>query len=89
MKLKDVDRYNTIRQMRQKGATKETIIEAVKEKKPNESAPVSESAVEKAIDEVDAETASGVATFWDTFQKDPDNPASPWQIRISNYKFIR
>ena len=89
VKLKDVDRYNTIRQMRQKGATKETIIEAVKEKKPNESAPVSESAVEKAIDEVDAETASGVATFWDTFQKDPDNPASPWQIKISNYKFTR
>lgn len=89
IKLKDYTRYKMIRDLKKTNTPVNKIITMVRAPRIQGESPVKEDVINAAIEEIANENPGVYMTFWDTFQKDPDKPESPFIINISRYKFIK
>lgn len=89
IKLKDYERYKILRDMKKQNQPINKIIQEVRKPRTKDEAPIKDEIIEAAIEEIANENPGVYMTFWDTFQKDPDKPETPFVININKYKFIK
>lgn len=83
VKLRDRSKYNIIRQFIKEDKPKEQIVSFIQKEAKEENVKIKKSDIEQAIEEVLSEEQGSYLTFWDTFQKNPDKPESPWVIKFN------
>lgn len=87
VKLRDKTKYNMIRQFIKEEKPKEQIVKAIREAAKEQDQKVKKEDIEQAIEEVENEVQGSYLTFWDTFQKNPDKPESPFVIKFNFEKW--
>lgn len=83
VKLRDKTKYNIIRQLLKEDKPKDQIVSFIQKEAKEENVKIKKQDIEQAIEEVINEEQSVYMTFWDTFQKDPDKPESPFVIKFN------
>lgn len=87
--VRDKSKYDIIRQAKKEDKPRPDIIKLVKIESEKENKPLSDDQIIQAIQEVESETEGTYQTFWDTFQKDPDKPESPFIVKFNYTKWFQ
>ena len=89
VKLRDRDKYQMIRSMKETDTPKGVIVEKIQQQAKERNERLNPDDIEQAILEVENEVQGVYQTFWDTFQKDPDRPESPWLVKFNYQKWFK
>jgi len=87
--VRDKAKYDIIRQAKKEEKPKSEIIKLVKIESEKDNKPLDDEQIIQAIQEVESETEGVYQTFWDTFQKDPDKPESPFIVKFNYTKWFQ
>jgi hypothetical protein len=89
IKIRDKEKYKIIRSMRENNAPKAQIIKMVRGHAKESNSKIKDEDIELAYSEIESEVKGVYQTFWDTFQKDPDKPESPYIVHFNYQKWFQ
>ncbi len=83
VKLRDKAKYDIIRKSVKDQKPKHEIVKFFQQEAKEDNTTIKKEDILQAIQEVESETEGVYQTFWDTFQKNPDKPETPYIVKFN------